>query len=108
MGTYKVEIPGLTINTVTKLKVNYKHNFKDNLISLLYSLPTSVTNIEHQSFFKMALSYRSRLQALPTLGVHWVEIRATEGPITWSNEVQKIPQSQSLVELALQAVPNPA
>ena len=43
-----------TINTVTKLKVNSMHNFKDNLIFLLYGLPTSVANIEDQLFFKMA------------------------------------------------------
>ena len=49
-----ITIHSRTINTVTNLKVNCLHNFKDNIISLLYGLPTSVMNIEHQSFFKMA------------------------------------------------------
>ena len=45
-----LKISSHTRNTVTKLKVNYKHN----LVSLQYELPTSVMNIEYQSFFKMA------------------------------------------------------
>ena len=44
-----------TINTYSyEFESNCKHNFKGNLISLLYGLSTSVTNILHQSFFKMA------------------------------------------------------
>ena len=43
-----------TVNTVTKVKANYEHSFKDNLISLLYGLLTSVTSIEHEPFFKEA------------------------------------------------------
>ena len=129
---FPLYIHSRTINTLTNLKVNCKHNFKDNLISLLYWLSTSVTNKEHQSFFKMATlslhtvpksvaahllnyavsplgnppllssgstsgfrywgasSYRSCLQALPTLGVHWAEVRAAEGPI--------IPESPGVIE----------